>query len=79
MLREPVDSPAGKRQFRRGRLRREAGGGYSVEAVGGAGSHLLAGMAQANCLIVIDEDVTGVAEGENVAGAAVAAHGCIES
>ncbi len=63
-LRGPIDSPAGKRQFRRGRLRRDTGGAYSVDAVGGAGSHLLAGMAQANCLIVLDEATTEAREGE---------------
>jgi len=61
-----VSSPAGRRQYRRGLLHREADGGYSVEPVGGAGSHLLAGLAQANCLIVIDEEVTEVSEGEQV-------------
>ena len=34
--------------------------------MGGAGSHLLAGLAQANCLIVIDEEVTEVSEGDQV-------------
>ena len=34
--------------------------------MGGAGSHLLAGLAQSNCLIVIDEEVTEVSEGELV-------------
>lgn len=65
-LRAAVDSPAGKRQFRRGRLSRASSGGYYVEAVGGAGSHLLAGMAQANCLIVLDEEVIEAREGERV-------------
>ena len=63
---KPVSSPAGRRQYRRGLLHREAAGGYSVEPVGGTGSHLLAGLAQANCLIVIDEEVTEVSEGDQV-------------
>ena len=35
----------GIRQYRRGVLHREAGGGYSVSFVGGAGSHLIASLA----------------------------------
>jgi molybdopterin molybdotransferase len=63
---EPMDSPAGRQQYRRGLLHREDSGGYGVRPVGGPGSHLLASMAQANCLIVIDEEVTFVATGEQV-------------
>jgi molybdopterin molybdotransferase len=61
-----LSSPPGRRQYRRGLLHREADGGYSVEPVGGPGSHLLAGLAQSNCLIVIDEEVTEVPEGDQV-------------
>lgn len=61
-----LSSPSARRQYRRGLLHREADGGYSVEPVGGSGSHLLAGLAQANCLIVIDEEVTEVSEGDQV-------------
>ena len=60
-----VSSPPGRRQYRRGLLHREADG-YSVEPVGGPGSHLLAGLAQSNSLIVIDEEVTEVSEGDQV-------------
>lgn len=63
---EPMDSPAGRQQYRRGLLDREDSGEYGVRPVGGTGSHLLASMAQANCLIVIDEAVTFVAQGEQV-------------
>lgn len=63
---ERVDSPAGVRQYRRGVLHREATGGYSVSLVGGAGSHLIASMASANCLVVIDEEVTEVVAGSRV-------------
>jgi len=61
-----VSSPPSRRQYRRGLLHREADGGYSVEPVGGAGSHLLASLAHANCLIVIEEEVTEVPEGDQV-------------
>ncbi|HKR98684.1 MAG TPA: gephyrin-like molybdotransferase Glp [Candidatus Dormibacteraeota bacterium] len=60
---EGVSSPAGVRQYRRGVLHREANDTYSVSFVGGAGSHLIAAMASANCLVVIDEAVTEVVAG----------------
>jgi molybdopterin molybdotransferase len=64
---ERIESPAGVRQFRRGVLHREATGGYSVSLVGGPGSHLIASMASANCLVQIDEEVTEVVAGSRVA------------
>lgn len=63
---EGVRSPAGIRQYRRGVLHREAAGGYSVSFIGGAGSHLIASLASANCLIVLDEDTTDVVAGSRV-------------
>ncbi|MDP9091797.1 MAG: molybdopterin molybdotransferase MoeA [Actinomycetota bacterium] len=63
---ERADSAPGIRQYRRGVLHREATGGYSVSFVGGAGSHLIAAMAAANCLVVIDEEVTEVVAGSRV-------------
>lgn len=63
---ERIESPAGTRQFRRGVLHREATGGYSVSLVGGPGSHLIASMASANCLVQIDEEVTEVVAGARV-------------
>ena len=63
---ERIESAAGVRQYRRGVLHREASGGYSVTLVGGPGSHLIAAMASANCLVVIDEEVTEVVSGSRV-------------
>jgi molybdopterin molybdotransferase len=63
---ERMESPEGKRQFRRGLLHREPDGRYSVSLVGGHGSHLIAAMAAANCLVVIEEDVTEVVPGSRV-------------
>jgi molybdopterin molybdotransferase len=63
---ERVESSAGIRQYRCGVLHREANGTYSVSFVGGHGSHLIASMAAANCLVVIDEDVTEVVAGSRV-------------
>ncbi|MBA3799558.1 MAG: molybdopterin molybdotransferase MoeA [Geodermatophilaceae bacterium] len=56
-----VVSPAGKRQFLRG----FAAGG-EVSQVGGPGSHLLAHLARANCLVVVPEDTEQLAAGEDV-------------
>ncbi len=63
---ERMDSPPGKRQFRRGLLHREPDGRYSVSLVGGNGSHLIAALAASNCLVVIEEDVTEVVPGSRV-------------
>ena len=63
---ERMDSPSGIRQYRRGVLHREASGGYSVSLVGGPGSHLIAAMAAANCLVVLHEEVTEVPAGSRV-------------
>ena len=54
-------SPLGYRQYLHGTVMRHPDGGYVVEPVGDGTEALLARMARANCLIVIDEDVTEVA------------------
>lgn len=56
-------SPLGYRQYLHGLVMRHPDGGYVVEPVGGGDEALLARTARANCLIVIDEDVTEVAPG----------------
>jgi molybdopterin molybdotransferase len=56
-------SPLGYRQYLHGTVMRHPDGGYVVDPVGDGTEALLARMAHANCLIVIDEDVTEVAEG----------------
>jgi len=63
---ETIPSKQGIRQYRRGVLHREATGGYSVSLVGGPGSHLIASMAQSNCLVVIEEETTEVVAGSRV-------------
>lgn len=62
-LSAPLDSPAGKRQFRRGHLNTVDG---TVAAWGGPGSHLLAWLAGADCMLVIGEDVKHLDAGEDV-------------
>jgi molybdopterin molybdotransferase len=56
-------SPLGYRQYLHGLVMRHPDGGYVVEPVGSGEEALLARTARANCLIVIDEDVTEVAPG----------------
>ena len=64
-LTDDVPSPAGRRQYLRARF--EVGHrGATVTPVGGAGSHLLGGLAHSNALVVIGEDVTAVAAGDTV-------------
>jgi molybdopterin molybdotransferase len=60
-----VSSIPGRRQFLRGRFEPRLGGSV-VTPVGGAGSHLMGGLAQANALIVIAEDVTEVVADSDV-------------
>jgi molybdopterin molybdotransferase len=67
---EAFDSPAGRRQFLRGKLIRSAEGGEHtvtrVSLASGSGSHLMGGLAHADCLILVPEDVTRVEPGEQV-------------
>ncbi|AXB45533.1 gephyrin-like molybdotransferase Glp [Amycolatopsis albispora] len=66
-LTEALRSPAGKVQFRRGfysHVDGEVTG--EVGPRGGPGSHLLAAFAQANCLIVLPEEVTEAPQGAEV-------------
>jgi len=58
-------SPAGKRSFLRVWLEWRDGA-YVASPVSGTGSHLLAGMARANALAVIPEDVEGIQAGNAV-------------
>ncbi|MCU1604577.1 MAG: moaE [Modestobacter sp.] len=60
-LSEQLRSPAGRRQFLRGRF-----DGGVVTQVGGPGSHLVAHLARANCLVVVPEDVTELPAGAEV-------------
>jgi molybdopterin molybdotransferase len=57
----PLQSPHGRRQYLRGRY-----DGGLVSQVGGPGSHLVAHLARANCLVVVPEDVTELPEGAEV-------------
>ncbi|MET8760203.1 gephyrin-like molybdotransferase Glp [Lentzea sp. NPDC004782] len=66
-LLSPLQSTKGRRGFLRGQLLRDADNGeYLVQPLGTSGAHLLASLAEANCLIMVDEDVTDVSVGEEV-------------
>jgi molybdopterin molybdotransferase len=66
-LTESMTSPNGRRQFRRGVYTQTEGQVTGIVGPrGGPGSHLLAAFTQANCLIELPEDVSEVAEGEEV-------------
>ncbi|MDQ4054624.1 MAG: molybdopterin molybdotransferase MoeA [Actinomycetota bacterium] len=61
-LAEPVvSSPAGRRQFLRGVLR-----DGELHQVGGPGSHLIAALAASDALIIVPEEATSLAAGDEV-------------
>jgi molybdopterin molybdotransferase len=59
-LEQPLDSPSGRRQFRRGHLDRDAG---TVRAVGPPGSHFLRWLAASDCLLDLPAEVTALEAG----------------
>jgi molybdopterin molybdotransferase len=66
-LLSPVASVKGRRGFLRAQLLRDEGNGeYLAQPLGQSGSHLLASLAEANCLILVDEETTEVVAGEEV-------------
>ncbi|CAM4233595.1 gephyrin-like molybdotransferase Glp [Kibdelosporangium persicum] len=66
-LLSPISSTKGRKGFLRGQLLRdETNGQYLVQPLGLSGAHLLASLAEANCLILVDEDTTDVAVGDEV-------------
>ena len=66
----PITSIPGRKGFLRGQLMRdEATGDYLVQALGGAAgssSHLLATLAEANCLVIVDPEVSEIRTGDPV-------------
>ncbi|MGB0437160.1 MAG: gephyrin-like molybdotransferase Glp [Mycobacterium sp.] len=66
----PISSVAGRKGYLRGQLMRDQDTGeYLVQALGGepgASSHLLATLAEANCLVVVPADAEQVRTGEVV-------------
>jgi molybdopterin molybdotransferase len=60
-----VTSPPGKRSYARGVVEARDGG-YRVTPQAGQGSHQLAALAAANCLVVVPEDVTALGADDEV-------------
>ncbi|WP_078310254.1 MULTISPECIES: gephyrin-like molybdotransferase Glp [unclassified Mycobacterium] len=74
----PITSIAGRKGFLRGQLMRDQDTGeYLVQILGapGASSHLLATLAEANCLVIVPADVEQVRTGEIVEVAFLAQRG----
>jgi molybdopterin molybdotransferase len=66
-LLSPITSVKGRKGFLRGQLLRDEGTGeYLVQPLGTSGSHLLVSLAEANCLVHVDDDLTEVAAGDQV-------------
>ena len=76
---KPITSVADRSGFLRGQLLRdEDTGDYLVEVIGdtpGGSSHLLASLADANCLVVVPSTVTEISAGEFVDVAFLAQRG----
>ncbi|HLZ37148.1 MAG TPA: gephyrin-like molybdotransferase Glp [Mycobacteriales bacterium] len=64
-LAAPITSPNGKRSYARGVVEARDGG-YVVTPQTGQGSHQLAALAAANCLVVVPETVTALDIGDEV-------------
>lgn len=75
-LLSPITSVHGRKGYLRGQLLRdESNGEYLVQPLGLSGSHLLASLAEANCLITVGEMLTEVTAGEQVQVAFLAQRG----
>lgn len=66
LSRQALKKSPGRAEFLRGRLQRDGNGQWWVSSVAAQGSHMLSGMSQADCLIVLPAECAGVAEGEAV-------------
>lgn len=75
----PIDSVRGRKGFLRGQLMRDQDTGeYLVQAIGsqpGGSSHLLATLAEANCLVIVPSEAEQVRTGEVVDVAFLAQRG----
>ncbi|WP_334078687.1 molybdopterin molybdotransferase MoeA [Microbulbifer sp. M83] len=65
-LLQPLNKKPGRTDFQRGFFRNDEQGMLVVEAAGTQGSHILSGLAAANCFIVLDRDSGPVAAGDMV-------------
>ncbi len=66
-LLSPIVSVKGRKGYLRGQLLRdESNGEYLAQPLGMSGAHLLASLAEANCLILVDDETTEIVVGEEV-------------
>ncbi|WP_444923709.1 molybdopterin molybdotransferase MoeA [Microbulbifer sp. DLAB2-AF] len=65
-LLKPLKKKPGRTDFQRGVYRSDESGALVVEPVGTQGSHILSGLAVANCFIVLARDSGSVEDGEQV-------------
>ena len=69
-------SPAGRKGYMRRQLMRdEESGEFMVAPIPDNGAHLLVTLAEANCLIVVEPEVTEVRAGDDVVVAFLAQRG----
>jgi len=62
---EDINKQPGRMEFQRG-VARKTGDELSVSLTGGQASHMLSSMSQANCLIILPRENTGVKKGQRV-------------
>lgn len=62
---EDIDKQPGRMEFQRG-VARKTNDELSVSLTGGQASHMLSSMSQANCLIILPRENTGVKKGQSV-------------
>ena len=65
-LQKPVKKKPGRTDFQRGIYHSDVSGELRVEPVGAQGSHILSGLAEANCLIVLPRDSGSAEAGDMV-------------
>lgn len=63
---EPLRKTAGRMEFQRGRLERDAQGQWVVHSTGLQGSHVLSSMSKADCFILLPADSDGAEAGDLV-------------
>ncbi|WP_193166164.1 molybdopterin molybdotransferase MoeA [Microbulbifer hainanensis] len=63
-LLSPLKKKPGRTDFQRGIFRNDTSGALVVEAVGAQGSHILSGLAAANCFVVLEQEQGSVGVGE---------------
>jgi len=63
---EPIAKRAGRTEFQRGIAKRDAKGAWSVVTTGPQGSGVLSSMSEANCFIVLHQELGNIGAGDNI-------------